>query len=79
MDLTIPGGMGGKEAVRRLRDLDPDVRAIVSSGYSNDPVMADPGKFGFRGVIAKPYRVRELAEVVGQVLSVGPSSRAGSA
>jgi PAS domain S-box-containing protein len=79
MDLTIPGGMGGKEAVRRLRDLDPDVRAIVSSGYSNDPVMADPGKFGFRGVIAKPYRMRELAEVVGQVLSDGPSSHAGSA
>jgi len=71
MDLTIPGGMGGKEAVLRLRDLDPGVRAIVSSGYSNDPVMADPGKFGFRGVIAKPYRIRELGEVIDQVLSGG--------
>jgi signal transduction histidine kinase/ActR/RegA family two-component response regulator len=80
MDLTIPGGMGGKAAVRKLRDLDPDVRAIVSSGYSNDPVMADPGKFGFRGVIAKPYRMRELGEVVDQVLSGGgAASLAGSA
>jgi PAS domain S-box-containing protein len=80
MDLTIPGGMGGKEAVLRLRDLDPDVRAIVSSGYSNDPVMADPDKFGFRGVIAKPYRMRELGEVIDQVLSGGGAGvRAGSA
>ncbi len=79
MDLTIPGGMGGKEAVRRLRDLDPDVRAIVSSGYSNDPVMADPRNFGFRGVIAKPYRIRELGEAIDQVLSDGGDAvRAGS-
>ncbi|MDD5761056.1 MAG: ATP-binding protein [bacterium] len=78
MDLTIPGGMGGRDAVLRLRDLDPGVRAIVSSGYSNDPVMADPGKFGFRGVIAKPYRIRELGEVIDQVLSGGgDSARAG--
>jgi PAS domain S-box-containing protein len=74
MDLTIPGGMGGRDAVLRLRDLDPGVRAIVSSGYSNDPVMADPGKFGFRGVIAKPYRIRELGEVIDQVLSGGGDS-----
>jgi CheY-like chemotaxis protein len=73
MDLTIPGGMGGKEAVRRLHDLDPGVRAIVSSGYSNDPVMADPARFGFRGVIAKPYRMRELREVLEGVLSGGGS------
>ena len=73
MDLTIPGGMGGKEAVRRLHDLDPGVRAIVSSGYSNDPVMADPARFGFRGVIAKPYRMRELREVLEGVLSDGGS------
>ncbi len=73
MDLTIPGGMGGKEAVRRLHDLDPGVRAIVSSGYSNDPVMADPARFGFRGVIAKPYRMRELREILEGVLSDGGS------
>lgn len=80
MDLTIPGGMGGKEAVRRLHDLDPGVRAIVSSGYSNDPVMADPVRFGFRGVIAKPYRMRELREVIEGVLSDGgPPARAESA
>ncbi|GAB4232560.1 MAG: hypothetical protein OHK0028_08010 [Deltaproteobacteria bacterium] len=79
MDLTIPGGMGGKEAVLRLKEIDPDVRAVVSSGYSNDPVMADPGKFGFRGVIAKPYRMRELGEAIDQVLSGGGTvERAGS-
>ena len=79
MDLTIPGGMGGKEAVLQLREIDPDVRAVVSSGYSNDPVMADPGRFGFRGVIAKPYRMRELGEAIDQVLSDGRDGvRSGS-
>jgi len=80
MDLTIPGRMGGKEAVRLLHDLDPGVRAIVSSGYSNDPVMSDPVRFGFRGVIAKPYRMRELREILEGVLSDGGSpARAKSA
>lgn len=68
MDLTIPGRMGGKEAVRRLLELDPSARAVVSSGYSTDPVMADHRKHGFRGVIAKPYRIRELREVIEAVL-----------
>ena len=68
MDLTIPGGMGGVEAVRRLRLLDPDACAIVSSGYSNDPVFADPAAFGFQGLVAKPYRVDDLGRAVGAVL-----------
>ena len=55
MDLTIPGGMGGKEAIRRLKEIDPSVKAIVSSGYSNDPVMAEHRIHGFTGVILKPY------------------------
>lgn len=54
MDLTIPGGMGGKEAIRELLKIDPGVRAIVSSGYSTDPVMAKFGEYGFRRVVAKP-------------------------
>ena len=57
MDLTIPGGMGGKEALENLREIDPDVKAIVSSGYSNDPVMSEFKKYGFNGFVAKPYRI----------------------
>ncbi|MGE5443163.1 MAG: ATP-binding protein, partial [Ignavibacteriales bacterium] len=68
MDLTIPGGMGGKEAIKRLTDIDPDVRAIVSSGYSNDPVMSEYKDYGFRGVVSKPYTIEDLAETLHKVL-----------
>ncbi len=68
MDLNIPSGMGGMEAVKRLRDLYPDVKAIVSSGYSNDPVLADYRAYGFQGVIAKPYRLKELGESIRTVI-----------
>jgi PAS domain S-box-containing protein len=64
MDLTIPGGLGGKEAITRLLEVDPDAVAVVSSGYFNDPVMADFARYGFRGVIAKPYKVKELSKVI---------------
>jgi two-component system cell cycle sensor histidine kinase/response regulator CckA len=64
MDLTVRGGMGGLEATQRLRQLDPGLRAIVSSGYSNDPVMADPPKYGFVGVLAKPWRLEDLARAL---------------
>jgi CheY-like chemotaxis protein len=68
MDLTIPGGMGGKEAIKQLLALDPAARAIVSSGYSNDAVMANFKQFGFKGVVSKPYKVEELAEAVNSIL-----------
>ena len=68
MDLTIPGGMGGKEAIRHLLEVDPQARAIVSSGYSNDPVMAEYSKYGFRGMVAKPYEIRQLARVLSDVI-----------
>jgi signal transduction histidine kinase/CheY-like chemotaxis protein len=67
MDLTIPGGMGGLEALRELLALDSGARAIVSSGYSSDPVMADPGAYGFAGVIPKPYCLADLERILGQV------------
>jgi CheY-like chemotaxis protein len=72
MDMTIPGGIGGKEAIRRLLQVDPHVKAIVSSGYSTDPVMADFSRYGFSGVVAKPYRLQELGEVVHRVLTDAP-------
>ncbi len=67
MDLTIPGGMGGKEAIRHLLEIDPQVKAIVSSGYSNDPVMADYRKYGFAGVVGKPYTLGEISGVLRKV------------
>ena len=68
-DLTIPGSMGGVEALKRLRELDPDVRAIVSSGYAMDPIMADFRKFGFCGMIAKPYEIDALGRAVANALA----------
>jgi CheY-like chemotaxis protein len=68
MDLTIPGGMGGKETIERLLKIDPKVAAIVSSGYSNDPIMSDFEKYGFRGVATKPYSIEKLSWVLHDVL-----------
>lgn len=64
LDLTIVGGMGGKETIARLLLIDPQVKAIVSSGYSMDPVMAEFRKYGFQGVLVKPYSLRELSEAL---------------
>ena len=66
MDLTIPGGMGGKEAIRRLRERDTTIRAIVSSGYSNDPIMSRCAAYGFDAVLPKPYVVMDLMRAVAQ-------------
>lgn len=68
MDVTVPGGMGGKEAIGKLLEIDPQVKAIVSSGYSNDPIMADFREYGFRGVIAKPYTTEVLSRAIYKVL-----------
>ena len=73
LDLTIPGGMGGKEAMQGLLKIDPQVKAIVSSGYSDDPIMADFQKYGVSDVIAKPYRVAELSKILQRVI---PEKRA---
>lgn len=68
LDLTVRGGMGGKEAIQRLIAIDPEVKGIVSSGYSDDPGMTDFKQFGFSGVVAKPYTLEELGEKLNQVL-----------
>ena len=73
LDLTVPGGMGGKEAMRRLFEVDPNVCAIVSSGYSNDPIMASFADFGFRGVLVKPYEMEELSRILERTLLTVPS------
>ena len=68
MDLTIPGGMGGKEAVAEILKLDPRARVVVSSGYSNDPIMAEYKKYGFCAAIVKPYLLKDLSRAIDEVL-----------
>lgn len=69
MDITIPGGIGGKEAIVMLRKIDPLIRAIVSSGYANDPIMARCREYGFSATLAKPYNIAEIGNVLKQVLA----------
>jgi len=69
MDLTIPGGMGGKEASKLILDFDPKAKIVVSSGYSNDPIMANYKEYGLKGIIPKPYRMEELKTTVKKILA----------
>lgn len=70
MDLTIPGGIGGKEAIKDLMVIDPGAKAIVSSGYSTDPVMANYGDYGFKGRLMKPFNMKELIKEVTRVIAI---------
>lgn len=70
LDITVPGGMGGEETISKLRTINPAVKALVSSGYSNDPIMAKPEKFGFMGVLPKPYSVEDLINIVQRTVSL---------
>lgn len=74
LDLTIPGGTGGDEAILKLLEVDPDVRGILSSGYADNSVMNDFKEFGFKGVIAKPFKFEELASVLGNVTGHSPQN-----
>jgi CheY-like chemotaxis protein len=69
MDLTIPAGMSGKEAIQQLLKIDSRVKAIASSGYSDNPVMSEFDKHGFKGVIAKPYNISELSKILKRVIA----------
>ena len=68
MDLNIPGGLGGRETIRRLQEKYDNVNAIVSSGYSNDPITANYISYGFKGVLPKPYTMKQLEEAIQKAL-----------
>ena len=68
IDLTVPGGLGGKETMEKLLEIDPFARVIVSSGYSNDPIMANYKQYGFAGMVPKPYKIEDLSKVLKSVL-----------
>ncbi len=76
LDLSIPNGMGGVRAMEKLRALDPEVFAIVSSGYSDDPVMANPASYGFAAVLPKPYEPADMLRLVRNILATRGIRRA---
>ncbi|MBF0557380.1 MAG: transporter substrate-binding domain-containing protein [Nitrospirae bacterium] len=69
MDLTIPGGMSGKDAVKKLLEIDAAAKVIVSSGYSTDPIMSNYKEYGFKGVITKPYNISQVSQTISKVLA----------
>jgi DNA-binding NarL/FixJ family response regulator len=69
MDLTIPGGMGGKEAVLEILKIDPEAKVVVASGYSNDPIMAGYRDYGFCAAMVKPFKLQEFQAIISKVLS----------
>ena len=68
LDLTIPGSMGGKEAIQQIRKLCPNLPVFVSSGYSEDPAMDFPAKYGFTASLKKPFRMADLTKMLNQYL-----------
>ncbi|HEY3445330.1 MAG TPA: ATP-binding protein [Myxococcales bacterium] len=69
LDLTVPGGLGGREALARMLELEPRLKAVVSSGYSSDPVLASPAQYGFSGILAKPFDMKTLVTTLQRLLS----------
>ncbi len=69
LDLTVPGGKGGAETVMEILELDPGAKVLVSSGYANDPVMHEYRKYGFAGVLVKPYTSDDIIRVLGDTIS----------
>lgn len=68
MDLTIPGGLGGRETIAKLRKIDPGVKAVITSGHLSDPIMADYKNFGFRAVIKKPFNINDLDRILSKII-----------
>ncbi|MDP8238300.1 MAG: response regulator [Candidatus Hatepunaea meridiana] len=71
MDLTIPGGMGGKEAVTEILTIDPEAKVIVFSGYSTDAIMANYSEYGFRGRLSKPFKIVDLIKEITRIMETG--------
>ena len=69
LDLSVPEGMGGKEAVGLLKAFDPEVKAVVSTGYANDPAVLDFASYGFSGKLTKPYKINDLKNILVQLIS----------
>jgi len=72
LDLSVQGGMGGRETIEKLREMDPGVTAVVSSGYSNDPIMLEFGRYGFKGALPKPYKIEEVRRALEGVSASPP-------
>jgi len=68
LDLSVPEGMGGKEAVGLLKAFDPEVKAVVSTGYANDPAVLDFASYGFSGKLTKPYKINDLKNILVQLI-----------
>lgn len=68
LDMTIKGGKGGKNTIKELLLKDPEVKAIVASGYSKDPVISNYKAYGFKGVAKKPFSIEELSKIIDQVV-----------
>jgi CheY-like chemotaxis protein len=74
LDLTVRGGLGGKEAIKELLKIDPQVKSIVSSGYDEDPVMQQYEQYGFRAALTKPYLISDLKEVLAKLFPKAEST-----
>ena len=69
LDLTVREGMGGEFVIRKLLQINPDIRAIVVSGYPDDHILTNYQKYGFKGALAKPFSIEKLKEVLNEALS----------
>jgi CheY-like chemotaxis protein len=68
LDLSVPEGMGGKEAIQQLKEFDPDVKAVVSSGYAQDPAVQDYLSHGFSGKLSKPYKINDMKNILEELM-----------
>lgn len=70
LDLSVPDGMGGKETIEKLKKFDPSVKAVVSSGYGNDPVVQDFEQYGFCAKLSKPYKINDMKTILEKVMAL---------